>query len=177
MAKAKAKKHVGQNLKTEIDDEAYNDFDEDAEYEEEDEANNWEEYGAPTYPSPAPAYPNTVKRARQIPTRQISSEDSADLTYRGPPAKRTKKSSKYQLNERNEMVDTSELEKERRGAQSVSRRAMQNRRSGSLYQPRLRNDIYNSSAEMDADSVGGGFSGFSDNGHDDEDYQPERGGF
>lgn len=100
MAKAKAKKHVGQNLKAEMEDEVYNEYD-DGEFEEDDEG-NWEEYGAPTYSSPAPAYPSAVKRTRQAPARQISSEDSADLTYRGPPAKRTKKSSKYQLNERNE---------------------------------------------------------------------------
>ncbi|KAL8831946.1 MAG: hypothetical protein Q9191_000586 [Dirinaria sp. TL-2023a] len=174
LAKAKAKKHVGQSLKSEMEDEAYNEYD-DGEYEEDEGA--WDEYGAAPYSSPAPAYPSAVKRTRQAPARQISSEDSADLTYRGPPAKRTKKSSKYQLNERNEMVDMSELEKERRGAQSVSRRAMQNHRSASGFQPRLRNDVYNSSTEIDNDSIAAGLSGFSDNGQDDEDYQPGRSGY
>lgn len=175
LAKQKAKKQLGQNLKAEVEDDVYNDF-EDAEFEEDDEG-NWEEYSARAYSSPGPVYPNSMnKRMRQTPARQISSEDSADPTYRGPIAKRARKNSKYQLNERNEMVDTSEIPKERRVSQPASRRAMQNRRSVSHYQPHLRSNIYNSTTEVDTDSAIASFSNYSDNGPDD-DYQPGGGSF
>lgn len=165
--KARVRGQAYNEFKHETEDEYPDDGYEDGEFEEDDETYG-EQHGLPSYPSPTPNYGNPIhKRGRQTAARQMSSDDSTDLTYGVPPSKRTKKSgSMYQLNERNEMVDTSATgatRKSARTSQTMARRAIQNRR-GSNYQPTL-SDYNNSGTEVDSDTAAMGYGGWSEEDH------------
>ena len=159
------------DFKTETEDE-FQDDGLDGDYEEDDET-YMDSHNLPIYPQPTLNYGNSgSKRGRRPQARQMSSDDSTDLTYGVPPPKKAKKSgSMYQLNERNEMVDTSATRKSGRISQPIARRAIQNRRSSQLYQPSL-SDYNNSGTELESDTAAMGYSGWSE-----EDYQHGLSGF
>ena len=164
--KAKSRGQPFPELKTETEDEFQDDGREDSDFEE-DEETYPELHGIPSYAAPGPNYANPVnKRGRQMLARHMSSDDSTDPTYGVPPPKKAKKTtSMYQLNDRNEMVDTSTTRKGHRTSQPISRRAIQNRRSSQTYQPTL-SDYNNSGTELDSDNAAMGYSGWSE-----EDFQ------
>lgn len=173
-AKQKAKKRPVRMVKSEIEDEVYN-HDEDADYDEDDDF-NWDDLSPHSRASPARAstFSNTNsnnKRARRTPARRISSDDSADPTYRGSPQpqKKPRKSSKYQLNDVGVMVDKTAPENQRGGSQSLSQQALL--RTASLSRPHRSANIYKPLNDFDTDSPATGFSGYSDSGMDD-DFQP-----
>lgn len=153
------------DLKTEFDDEYVDDGLEDVYCDEDDEISA-EPHSLPSYPAQALVYGNQInKRNRPATTRQMSSDDSTDLTYGVPPSKKVKKNtSMYQLNDRNEMVDLSISRKGRRTSQPIARRAIQNRRSSQTYQPNS-SDYNNSGTELESDSAAMGY------GWSEEDYQ------
>lgn len=156
------------DLKTEFDDDYVDDGLEDVFYDEDDDTSA-EPHGLPSYPAPALTYGNQIsKRSRPIAARQMSSDDSTDLTYGTPPSKKAKKNtSMYQLNDRNEMVDLSISRKGRRATQPIARRAIQNRRSSQTYPPNL-SDYNNSGTELESDNAAMGY------GWSEEEFQHVR---
>lgn len=153
------------DLKTEFDDDYVDDGLEDVFYDEGDDTSA-EPHGLPSYPAPALMYGSQIsKRSRPTAARQMSSDDSTDLTYSVPASKKAKKNtSMYQLNARNEMVDLSVSRKGRRTSQPIARRAIQNRRFSQTNQPNL-SDYNNSGTELESDNAAMGY------GWSEEDYQ------